>query len=219
MSNRQLLTVSFLFFLFQQTYAQRNYEGYNFLGIQGGISFFDIQTDDLVTEQREGFIAGFTTRGGFRNNFDLIYGISFQSESVGVEGSDPLGTDTQKIGYSVQGVQINFMGSYNIIMKHLSVELGPVFSINGKMKLDREEYEDYILAGYNTLTAAEIQDISVFNVRLAAGLTTGLEHFRISAQYQYGLTNMLGKLNDQGLENNDFKGNSSTIILMGVIYF
>jgi hypothetical protein len=217
MNFKRLIFVSFCLFFYQQTIAQRNYEGYNFLGIQGGISFFDIQTDDLVTKQEIGFTAGFTTRGGFRNDFDLIYGISFQSEAVSVVGSR--GSDTQNIGYTIQGAQINFMGSYNIVMKHLSVEFGPVFSINGKMKLDRDEYEDYILTGYNTLTAKDIQDISRFNVRLAAGLTTGLEHFRISAQYQYGLTNMLGGLNGNDLENDDFKGNSSTIIVSGVIYF
>ncbi len=212
----------FLFFgflLVQQSTAQRNYDGYNFLGIQGGITFFDIQTEDLVTQQREGFVAGFTTRGAFRNNFDLIYGISFQSSSIGIEGSSPLGTDTQNIGYTIQGAQINFLGSYNIVKKHLSLEFGPVFDINGKMKLDKKEFEDYILTGYETLAAKDIQEISRFNVRLAGGITAGLEHFRISAQYQYGVTNILGKLNDKGLKNEDFKGNSSTIILMGVIYF
>lgn len=210
----------FLFFgflLVQQSTAQRNYDGYNFLGIQGGITFFDIQTEDLVTQQREGFVAGFTTRGAFRNNFDLIYGISFQSSSVGVEGHILL--DTQNIGYTIQGAQINFLGSYNIVKKHLSLEFGPVFDINGKMKLDKKEFEDYILTGYETLAAKDIQEISRFNVRLAGGITAGLEHFRISAQYQYGVTNILGKLNDKGLKNEDFKGNSSTIILMGVIYF
>ncbi|MCB0453119.1 MAG: hypothetical protein KDC94_09610 [Aequorivita sp.] len=217
MNFKQVIFASFCLFFFQQTFAQRNYEGYNFLGIQGGISFFDIQTDDLVTKQEMGFTAGFTTRGAFRNDFDLVYGLSFQNSSVGVEGS--LGGDTQNISYTIQGAQINFLGSYNIVMKHLSIEFGPVFSINGKMKLDRDEYEDYILTGYQELTAKDIQDISRFNVRLAAGLTTGLEHFRISAQYQYGLTNILGGLNGNDLENDDFKGNSSTIIVSGVIYF
>ena len=219
MSLKGLSLVIFSLFFFQQTFAQRNYDGYNFLVVQGGITFFDIQTDDLVTQQQEGFVAGFTSRGAFRNNFDLIYGISFQSASVGVQGMDPLGTDTQNINYTIQGAQINFLGSYNIVKKHLSIEFGPVFDINGKMKLDQDEYEDYILTGYNTLTAKNIQEISRLNVRLAGGITAGLEHFRISAQYQYGITNMLGKLNDENLENDDFKGNSSTIILMGVIYF
>ncbi len=219
MTLRRLFFAIFFLFAIHQTFAQRNYEGYNFLGIQGGITFFDIQTDDLVTQQKEGFTAGFTTRGSFRNNFDLVYGLSFQSASVGVEGRSLLGTDTQNIGYTIQGAQINFLGSYNIIVKHLSIEFGPVFNINGKMKLDKDEFEDYVLTGYNTLTAKDIQEISRFNVRLAGGLTTGLEHFRISAQYQYGVTNILGKLNDKGLENEDFEGHSSTIVVMGVIYF
>lgn len=206
-----------LFFL--DTSAQRNYNEYNFLGIQGGISLFDIQTDDLITEQKTGFTAGFTTRGAFRNNFDLLYGLSFQSSSVGVEGSNLSGTDTQSIGYTIQGAQINFLGSYNIVVKHLSVEFGPIFDITGKMKLDKEEYKDYILAGYRALTAKDIQDISRFNVRLAAGITAGLEHFRISAQYQYGVTNMLGGLNGNDLKNEDFKGHSSTLVFQGIIYF
>lgn len=219
MNFKRVIFISFSLFFFQQTFAQRNYNGYNFLGIQGGITFFDIQTDDLVTKQQTGFTAGFTTRGAFRNDFDLVYGLSFQSSSVGVEGSSFLGTDTQNIGYTIQGVQINFLGSYNIVVKHLSIEFGPIFDVNGKMKLDNDKYEDYILSGYSTITAKDIQEISRFNVRLAAGLTAGLEHFRISAQYQYGVTNMLGKLNDRGLENKDFKGNSSTIVVAGVIYF
>lgn len=212
-----LTTISFIFF--QQIFAQRNYDGYNFLGIQGGITLFDIQTDDLVTKQQTGFTAGFTTRGAFRNDFDLVYGISFQSASVGVEGSSFLGTDTQNISYTIQGAQINFLGSYNIVPKHLSLEFGPVFNVNGKMKLDNDIYKDYVLSGYETITAKDIQEISQFNVHIAGGLTAGLEHFRVFGQYQYGLTNMLGKLNSKDLENNDFKGNSSTIIVGAVIYF
>lgn len=216
---KRMFLVSVFFLLVQQNYAQRNYAGYNFLGIQGGITLFDIQTDDLVTQQQEGFTAGFTTRGAFRNDFDLIYGISFQSASVGVEGRDLSSSKTQNIGYTIQGAQLNFLGSYNIIVKHLSLEFGPILNINGKMKLKDNKYENYILTGYNTLTAKDIQDISRFNVHLAGGLTAGLEHFRISAQYQYGVTNMLGRLNDKNLENKDFKGHSSTIVVAGVIYF
>ncbi len=219
MKLRLPIAVIFLFLLTQQSAAQRNFNDYNFLGIQGGITLFDIQTNDLVTKPKTGFTAGFTSRGAFRNNFDLLYGISFQSSTVGVEGSSILSANTQEIGYTIQGAQINFLGSYNIVVKHLSLEFGPIFDINGKMKLDQEEYADYILTGYNSLTAKDIQDISKFNVRLAGGITAGLEHFRVSAQYQYGLTNILGGLNGNDLENDDFKGHSSTFVFQGIIYF
>ncbi len=219
MSLKNLLFATFFLIFFQQTVAQRNYNGYNFLGLQGGLTLFDISTDDLVTKQQEGFTAGFTTRGAFRNNFDLIYGLSFQSATVGVEGRNPENSKTQNIGYSIQGAQLNLLGSYNIIVKHLSLEFGPILEINSKMKLDDAKFENYILSGYNALTANDIQEISRFNARLAAGLTAGLEHFRLSAQYQYGITNMLGKLNDKNLENTNFKGHSTTIVLAAIIYF
>ncbi len=203
---------------FYQSNAQRNYNGYNLLGIQGGITFFEIQTEDLVTEQRQGFSAGFSTRGAFRNNFDLIYGLSFHNSTIGVEGKSLLGSP-ENIGYSIQGVQLNLLCSYNLIMNHLSFEIGPVVGLNGNMKLDNNKFENYILSGYNTVRAKDIQDISKFNVALAGGITSGFEHFRLSAQYQYGLANMLAPLNGKGLENSNFKGNSSTILLMGILYF
>ncbi len=219
MNLAKLLFVAFFLVGAQHLSAQRNYRGYNLLGITGGLSLFDIQTKDLVTNSKEGFIGGFTTRGAFRNDFDLVYGINFQSAKLSVAGKSPLGGAARDLEYSIQGVQINFLGSYNIIVKHLSLEAGPVFSINSKMKLDRSEYGNYILSGYDHLAADEIQDISQFDLRLAGGLTTGLEHFRVNIQYQYGLTNVLGRLNKKGLEKDNFKGNSSTLVLAAIIYF
>lgn len=219
MSLNKLIFAGFLFLIGYQATAQRNYKGYNFLGITGGITFFDIQTDALVTKPGDGFIGGFTTRGAFRNNFDLIYGISFQNSKISVEGKGALASNPQEIEYTVQGVQINFLGSYNIARGHLSLEFGPVFNINGKMKLNDAAFEDHVLTGYTSMTARDIQNISKFDLRLAGGLTAGIENFRFNAQYQYGLTNSLGSLNDKELERDDFKGNTSTIILGVVIYF
>src|SRR5690606_40074621 len=91
---------------------------------------------------------------------------------------------TRRSSDLIQGAQINFLGSYNIIKKHLSIEFGPVFDINGKMKLDQDEYEDYILTGYNTLTAKNIQEISRFNVRLAGGITAGLRSEEHTSELQ-----------------------------------
>ena len=73
--------------------------------------------------------------------------------------------------------------------------------------------------GYETLTAGEIQDISKVNFHLAGGITGGLEQFRVSAQYQYGVTNSLNKLNDNNLENSDFDGHSSLITFSATFYF
>ncbi len=221
MSLKKIIFVTLTIFFVQQAFSQRNFDHYNRLGIQGGYVLSDISTSDLNTKQSEGFMFGFTTRGGFRNNFDLIYGLNYfntKIEVFGRNGASP--SETQYIDYTIQAVQINFLGSYNIIKQHLSIEIGPVLNISGKMKLKSDRFEDYILDGYDFLKAKEIESISPVNFIVAGGLTAGIENFRISGQYQYGVTNMLNKLNDKNLEeNNDFKGNSSTITIMAIVYF
>jgi len=220
MSLKNLFFVTLAFLFVQQAFSQRNYDHYNRLGINAGYTLFDISTSDLTTKQAGGFMLGFTTRGAFRNNFDLIYGLNFFNTKAEVLGKKNISSpDTEFIAYTIQAVQINFLGSYNIIKHHLSLEFGPILNVNGKMKVDSERFEDYKLDGYDNLKATDIEDISPVNFLVAGGISGGLESFRASVQYQYGVTNMLNKLNDKGLENTDFKGNSTTIIFALVFYF
>ena len=220
MSLKNLLFVTLVFLIFQKSFSQRNFDHYNRLGLTGGYSLYDINTSDLNTKQGSGFMAGFTTRGAFRNNFDLIYGLSFYSNKVEIFGRDiDNSSDTQYIDYKIQGVQINFLGSYNIIRHHLTIDFGPILNISGKLKVDQERFEDYILDGYDTLKAVDIEEISPVNLHLMGGISGGMESFRVGVQYQYGVFNMLNKLNDKNLENTNFEGNSSTIIFSLYVYF
>ena len=128
-------------------------------------------------------------------------------------------TDRQPIKYTIQAVQVNFLGSLNIVKHHLSIELGPVLNVNGKMKVDSDRFDNYIISGYNNLRASDLEDISKVNLRVLGGITAGLENFRLTAQYQYGLTNMLKNLNDKELEFSDFDGKSSTLVFGAIVYF
>lgn len=222
MSLKNLTFVTIIILFLQTSYGQRNFEEYNLLGINGGYTLFDINTNDLITNQIGGFMAGFTTRGSFRNQFDLIYGLTFFNNKIDISGKglNPRGGfDRRFMTYTIQAVQINFLGSINIIKHHLSLELGPILNVNGRMKLDGSEFENYIVDGYTFIKARDIEDISKVNVRAMAGVTAGLENFRIMAQYQYGLTNMLNNLNDLDLEYSNFKGNSGTVVLGAALYF
>ncbi|HLV91599.1 MAG TPA: outer membrane beta-barrel protein [Aequorivita sp.] len=198
--------------------AQRYSQGYNYLGITGGVVLFDLNTSDLSTKSETGFMFGFTTRGAFYNDFDLIYGISFVSSRLSVEGKSPSGK-VEEIGYTIQGAQLNFLGSYNVVVNHLSFEFGPILDIHGKMKLDKNEFENHIISGHESITAKSIQDISMFDIRLAGGATVGMKHFRLSAQYHYGFLNVLNGLNDKDLGKDNFKGNTSTIVVAATVYF
>jgi hypothetical protein len=217
MSLKSLLVVTVATIFFQQSYAQRNYDEYNRLGLHAGLSFTDITTSNFTTEQGSGFMGGFTTRGSFRGIFDLIYGINFVSAKVGVLAQN--GGQDVFVDYTVQGAQINFLGSLNIVKHHLSLEFGPVLNINGKLKLNSESQEGYILDGYEELRASDIQDINKVNFHVAGGITAGMESFRVYGQYQYGVTNLLGSLNDNGFEEDNFEGHISMLTVGAVFYF
>lgn len=217
MNRLTILFFTLAFLILQQSFAQRNYDEYNRMGIQGSYMLFDITTDDFITTQGTGFAGGFTTRGSFRNAFDLVYGLSFMGSNLSIQGSD--GIKTENIELSVQGVQLQFLGSYNIIKHHLTLEFGPTLNVSGKMKVKRDAQSDYIITGYDALKASDLENISPINFRVVGGLSAGIESFRATAQYQYGVTNMLNRLNDQGLEKDDFEGNSGTILLSAVVYF
>ena len=218
MSLRNIFFVTLLFLFAQEAVSQRNYNSSNFLGLSGGYTMFDIMTSDFNTKQAGGFLGGFSTRGSFRNDFDLIFGLNYFSNNVEIFGSESP-TKTQYIDYNIQGAQIYMLGSYNIIENHLSLEFGPMLNISGKLNLKTEAFEDYILDGYDTLKAKDIQDVSPVNFHLHGGITGGVKNFRVSVQYQYGVTNMFSKLNKSDLEFDNFKGNSSLIVLAGTFYF
>lgn len=220
MSLSNLTFVTLSLFIFSVSFAQPPiFQEYNLIGVSGGVSLYDISTSDLNTKQGVGFAGELTTRGTFYNEFDLIWGVGFLNNNLEILGRNLEDTGQQYIDYTIQNFQLKLLGSWNIVRHTLTLEFGPVLNVNGKMSLDNDNFEDSILDGYTELTAGDIEDISRVNFHLQAGISSGIKRARLSAQYQYGVTNTLGNLNDKNLENSDFKGNSSTILLTGTFYF
>ncbi|MEZ4778092.1 MAG: hypothetical protein R2786_01765 [Flavobacteriaceae bacterium] len=227
MSLKNLFIVT-LFISFSVVNAQRVREEYNLLGIQGGATLFDVTTDNFNTQQGTGIFAGFATHGDFYENFDLEYGVTFFQNQIGIFGRKFNGviptSETKYVPFTVSGVQVKFLGSYNIITHYLSVDFGPILSVNGKMKLKHEQDKDYILDGYTALTGEDISQVSPIHFHLAGGITAGLKHFRVNAQYQYGVTNFFNRLNDEDKlqaekPEGGFKGNANMILLGAYIFF
>ncbi len=216
---KKLIFVTIALFCIQSSFSQRNYDQYNLLGLTAGYSLFNINTSDLTTSQGDGFMGGFTTRGAFRNNFDLIYGLNFFSNQVGISAKETNTAAIEDVTFKLQGVQLLFLGSYNIIRHHLSIEAGPILNVSGKMKPNSSSQEEYIIDGYDTIIAKDLEDVSPVNFLVMVGLSTGIENFRASFQYQYGVTYIFNKLNIQDLEYLDFKGNSSTLLFSLIAYF
>ena len=96
-------------------------------------------------------------------------------------------------------------------LKQKALEIPPDFELTPPV-VGEEEVEEAAPTGES---AEDIQDITKLNFNAGVGLTGGFEQFRLTVQYQYGINNILNKLNDKNLGNTDFKGNLS--MLMGGI--
>lgn len=225
MSLKNLLFVTIFCGVCLHTNAQHVREEYSYIGIHGGYTLFNINTDQFNTEQGSGFTAGFLARGDWYNRFYAEYGVNFSQNQVGILGRNPEESNSEQfIDYSLSNVQLRFQMGYHIIRHHLGVEFAPILNVNGKLKPKSESYNSFILDGYDNVRAEDISNVSRVNFHLAAGLTAGAKHFRAHFQYQYGVTNMLNRLNDEEVLANEkpsggFKGNSSLIILGLYIFF
>lgn len=216
LKNTYLFLFLALFFTSFHLTAQKNFKEFNLIGLSVGLTSFNINTSDFKTSQRDSYMFGFQMRGNVYNNFDMIYGIAFYDTKVAVSAMNTANSGQRRdLEYNLQSAQISVLWGYKVIREHLSIEAGPVLNISGKLTLKDTQFENYIIDGYSTVRAVDLENVSPVNFHLAGGLTAGFRNFRVFGQYQYGVTNMLNKLNKQNLEKNNFKGNSS-LLTVGV---
>ncbi|MFD2517364.1 hypothetical protein [Salinimicrobium flavum] len=224
MNLKHFFLITGLFFLSFHGTAQQLWDGqYNRLGLQAGANRFDIVTNNLPVNPGISWTAGFTTRASFYEDFQFVYGINFYDFKMTMDGREKieLSSPAAEIEYTMIGVQANFFGSYKLYDHYLSVEAGPVLQVNGKM--DARQDKEYYYVGNYDVNAIDLEKVGTVNFNLAFGLSGGFETFKFWAQYQYGLNNILGKLNDQGLKEKDgsfptLKGHMS-MISGGIVIF
>lgn len=183
-------------------FAQYKYRDANRIGISFGVNQFTLNTSNFETKAGTGWNGGLSMRGNYYNNWDMVYAIQFSENNFSVATNS--GFITEDTNYKLASAQISLMWSYKIIESHLSIELGPLVQINGKLDVENGK-ENNIITG-TTLLAKDIVDISKFNFYPVIGITAGVRHVRLNVSYQYGVNNMLGNLKSQNLGYN-FKGN------------
>ena len=127
------------------------------------------------------------------------------------------------VEYKLHTAQLSFLLHVKLIKSNLTLDLGPMLQYNGDLELKDDSKEGLIVSNYDSLLTEDISKISNFNVNGAVGLSAGFGAFRLRAQYIYGFTNILNKLNDEDLSvgsNTDkFKGNQSMIAFSAIITF
>ncbi|MCK7589498.1 PorT family protein [Subsaxibacter sp. CAU 1640] len=196
----------------------------NGFGIGGGLTQFDIKTDNFETKAGQGWIAGLAATLDLPHRwYTVSYGMQVSESNIEIMGRSLPTASTEAMDYKLMMVQMQFLFHAKLAKDYLMIDAGPMLQYNGELELKDSSKNNYILDGYSALTAQDISDISKFNVNASIGATAGFNHFKLRVQYIYGLTNMFNKLNDQNLDaspsNDTFKGNQSMLAFMAFIYF
>ncbi|MBT8254010.1 MAG: hypothetical protein HKN00_08205 [Flavobacteriaceae bacterium] len=202
-----LLTLGFVTLLHAQP---KNYMIKNNFMLGGGITYFDMISDNFETKKGNGWLIS-TGIGAYLPHkwYDISYNIQLMQNKFEVSGrvSDDV-TGNEMVEYKMFAAQAGLVFHINIIGANLSLDLGPQLHYNGELEITDGVKENYFINGYESLMASEITDINKFNINGMAGVTAGFGRFKVRAQYIYGLLNSLDKLNKKAIEGaGEFKGN------------
>lgn len=202
-----------------------NYHISNGFGVMGGITQYDIITDNFITTKGDGFIGGMSATVDIPHRwYNVSFGMQLSENHFDISGrSSSLGPSGQNIEYKLFAAQVALLMHVKVIENHFLIDLGPMIQYNGKMELDDKNQENYFIDNYTNLMASDITNISQFHFNGAVGASIGVRQFKIKAQYIYGFTNILQKLNKKDLDTSgmedDFKGNQSMLALTAIFTF
>jgi hypothetical protein len=197
----------------------------NGIGIQGGLTQFDIITDNFETTKGNGWIGGLSATVDLPHKwYTVSYNIQLSENTIGIMARptnvSPL---FEEVDYKLFTAQIAFLFHAKVVKDYITIDFGPMIQYNSELELKDDSKENYIIKNFDNLLATDISKISQFNVNGAVGATAGFPGFKLRAQYIYGFTNILNKLNDQdltvGANTEKFKGNQSMLAFTAMISF
>ena len=232
-----ILVVICMAFVTLSSAQHKRYTIKNGIGIIGGLTQYDIITDNFTTKSGSGFIGGMVATVDIPHKwFTVSYGLQLSQNSLEVEGRIPTTRQTEMVEYNLMAVQLSFMLHVKLLSDNITLDIGPQLQYNGKLELKDSNQEnisigydylgngyDVVIGGYEELTAKDISNISPFNVNGVVGASAGIGNFRLRATYSYGFTNILNKLNDENLSlppgTKEFKGNQTMLAFALMITF
>lgn len=222
---RFILVLGCMLFVTNTNAQHKRYAIKNGIGIFGGLTQFDILTDNFQTKTSSGWIGGLSANVDIPHKwYNVSYVIQLSENNVNILGSPQGSSTTEEIEYKMTAAQIGLLMHIKLANRYLSIDVGPMLQYSGELELNDESQENYVLAGYSNLTANDISNINKFNANGVIGLTAGFDNFRLRAHYIYGFTNMLNNLNKDGLDitgnsSGKFKGNQSMLVFGAFFLF
>ncbi|NNC49490.1 MAG: hypothetical protein HKO01_03035 [Flaviramulus sp.] len=224
--NRLFLLVAISTCFVTQSFSQKGrYPIQNGFAITGGITKFDITTNNFITKQAQGFLGGISSDVDISLRwYNVSFGMQLSESSIEILGRPALvSSQDEYIKYKMFAAQVAMLMQIKVIQNHFTIDLGPMLQYNSRLELKDKAQEGYYVNNYSNLSAEDISDISQFNLNGAVGVSVGIKNFKLKAQYIYGLTNILKKLENQDIDtsggNARFKGNQNMLVLGAVASF
>jgi hypothetical protein len=155
----------------------------------------------------------------------VSYSIQFSENNIDIFGRpEIISLNNVPMEYKLYTVQVALLAHIKLIGSNVTLDAGPMLQYNSELELNDKSQSDYILTNYDNLTADEIKGINQFNLDGIIGITAGYDSFKVKAQYIYGFTNALNKLNSKDLDTSgsnetNFKGNQSMLAFTAMFTF
>ena len=224
--NRLFLLVALMLCFVTKSFSQKgNFRISNGIGIIGGITQFDIDTDNFNTKSSNGFIGGLMATVDIPLRwYNVSFGMQLSENAIEISGRpDLISTQEAFVEYKMFAAQVAMLLHVKVIPNHFTIDFGPMLQYNGRLEFKDKNQEGYYINNYTNLSAQDITNISQFNFNGALGTSLGVKNFKLKAQYVYGLTNILKKLEGQDIDtvggDSRFKGNQTMLVLGAVLSF
>jgi len=224
--NRLFLLVALMLCFVTKSFSQKgNFRISNGIGIIGGITQFDIDTDNFNTKSSNGFMGGLMATVDIPLRwYNVSFGMQLSENAIEISGRpDLISTQEAFVEYKMFAAQVAMLLHVKVIPNHFTIDFGPMLQYNGRLEFKDKNQEGYYINNYTNLSAQDITNISQFNFNGALGASLGIKNFKLKAQYVYGLTNILKKLEGQDIDtvggDSRFKGNQTMLVLGAVLSF
>lgn len=218
------LLVAFILCFVTKSFSQHGrYDIHNGIDITGAITKFNINTDNFVTRQGDGFLFGLAGMVNLSHKwYNISVGLQFSQNTIGILGSSTGSSlDEGFIDYKLLVVQMPLLFHIKPIKNFCTIDLGPVIQYGDGLELKKTSNESYYVAGYDNVLASDITHISQLNINGLIGVSAGYRFVKLKAHYMHGFNNILEKLNSKDLDttggNANFKGNLNMLVL-GVMF-
>ncbi|WP_452221622.1 hypothetical protein [Lacinutrix salivirga] len=221
-----ILLVAFTICFVTHSFSQhRTYDIKNGFAIGGGLTQFNIITDNFETQKGNGWMAHMSATADLPHRwYNVSYGMQLSENKISVNGlASSLSSVFEPVEYKIFTAQLAFLFHIKPFKtSHLTIDAGPMLQYNSDLELTDDAKENFTIADFDAVLAKDFVDLNNFNVNGAIGATLGYDFFKLRAQYIYGFTNILGQLNDAEFntsEKKQFKGNQSMLAFTAMITF